>query len=50
MAAALKKQSIRSEIVPVEGASHWFGPVTRDLVLSRVVAFLNAVLDLGPRQ
>jgi acetyl esterase/lipase len=45
MAAALKKNGLRYEVVPVEGASHWFGPVTRDLVLSRVVAFLNGVLN-----
>lgn len=44
MAAALKANGLRFEIVPVEGASHWFGPVTRELVLTRVIAFLNEVL------
>jgi acetyl esterase/lipase len=41
MAAVLRKNGIRVEIVPVQGGGHWFGPVTRDLVLSRVVVFLN---------
>jgi acetyl esterase/lipase len=44
MASALKNNGIRCEMVPVEGASHWFGPVTRDLVLSRIVAFLDDIL------
>jgi acetyl esterase/lipase len=45
MASILRKNSIRAEIVPVEGAGHWFGPVTRELVLSRVVVFLNQALS-----
>jgi acetyl esterase/lipase len=44
MATVLKKNGIKFELVPVEGASHWFGPVTRDCVLERVIAFLNTVL------
>lgn len=44
MAVILQKNGIAYEMVPVEGASHWFGPVTRDAVLERVVAFFNKVL------
>lgn len=48
MAAVLQRNGIRAEVVAVEGASHWFGPVTRELVLARVVVFLDQVFNTLP--
>jgi dipeptidyl aminopeptidase/acylaminoacyl peptidase len=44
MMSALQRNGIKTELVKVEGAGHGFGPVSRQLVLARVVAFLDGVL------